>query len=344
MAVLVGACIGAVIGARMGAANDVRLLGGIAGFALGAVAGIGLPLSFVLIFSVVGGVGRLLSPPNTKCTCGWSPEADPRGPAGAKLISSLPHTHDSASTGSGLTERHRLADSLKGGASLNEVLQAGLPPKLIFAFSCGVAARALDVFEDEFHQALFGREVWNASRAVLDGNRNAAGSLKAMLTTFSPTTDAQCRVPKQSRWDHVLGRPTRGVIASFVLTRLRNLSLMFLEPTALWATHEENTMSDSYDSPEMRLSGAHPALLAKALADEALKMSADPVQETEWQRTFLRTLILGWESWDEDRAEWKARVTTEWVPRVRQELMRARFDVAKYADGLERALVTWERA
>ena len=51
-------------------------------------------------------------------------------------------------------------------------------------------------------------------------------------------------------------------------------------------------------------------------------------------------MILRWETWDEDRASWCARVE-EWIPRVERELAGARFDVSSYIERIRRELVPW---
>ncbi|MBI2920686.1 MAG: hypothetical protein HYY18_06330 [Planctomycetes bacterium] len=360
MLVFACAVLGAMRGSQIGAAHGIlgQAAGLVLGFVTGLLAGIAVPLVVILPLEVAGMAWRACQPARTACTCGRTGaglDADallarlPGGAAGPGERDVRERREKGLLDGARVALAARLghpacreAAPAPADGELAAALRSGLPPRLTLAWACGCAARALPVLESEFHEDRTCREVWEAARAALDDPGAETVARLESGPLFWPHAYAGCRVTFRPIWDRVFRRLTRGDNAVDAIHTLRATASVYCVPEGLWRTYEAHTMSDGYDNPEDRLRWAQPATRAECVAESAALAAADPKAECAWQRVFLAHLILGWETWDRDRAAWRSRVMDEWVPRVRRELTRARFDIPAYVDRIPRELVPWE--
>ena len=373
-----GAATGLLIGARIGARYGV--LGAIACLFLGLVAGIAAPLAamFVVVSfaSLVAGIGRLLQPASLRCTCGrGSAPPDTEGVlAGVRLpigegpldveISSTAEIESRLAQGRLDRERVRLAASLgheasmrlnlgeapkpllsyshdaKLPADLRGALRSGLPPRLLVAWSLACGGRALRAFEEEYHEEKRPREAWEAAlAALLDPGAESLARLGKRIE-FYGFWNTGCRVLRRTALERFRGDRSRGELAAEAVWHVATMARTWLEPDSLWVVYPAGSQSDSYATPERRCAWAQPAYVAEGVSECSARAGETAEAEHAWQRALLAEMILRWETWDEDRASWCARVE-EWIPRAERELTGARFDVPSYLERIRREMVPW---
>ncbi len=236
------------------------------------------------------------------------------------------------------------ADSRRLPKSLREVLRSGLPPRLYFVWALLCTERVLPAFEREFHQDTRPRQALGAAALLLREGRHEALELCRTRLEFWYPSDADCRVLHRDLWTRIRGSLSQGMESFWAFKELARLAADFIEPRALWAKYSPGHIANAYETPRNRCMWSHPRFHAEEVAYHAARASGALEDEYQWQRAELARMILGWERWVEDRAEWQRRVEEEWIPRVLYELEGwGLFNVSAYAERIREEFLPWRR-
>lgn len=226
---------------------------------------------------------------------------------------------------------------------IKNVLSSGLPPRLCLTWALACVRRVLPVFESEFHQDTRPRQILGAALMFLkEGNEEAVKLCHKYSREVWMVKEAGCRVVHRNFKERVFDIRSKGQHAADALYDLARVVSKFAEPDRLWEVYEENTMADGYDSPQSRCQWSQPSFLAGHVAYTVAMSADEPELEWQWQRKELARMIIGWQRWEKDRDDWRICVEESWIPRVKKELTRAKFNIPDFIERIRKELVPWQ--
>jgi hypothetical protein len=231
-------------------------------------------------------------------------------------------------------------------ADLRQVLNAGLPPRLCMAWAMTCAARALAVFENEFHQDTRPRQRFGLALMALRGDDNPEiytrlAALREKGWYLGKPNERGCRVLHRSLAERIRGRRSRGEYASDAVLRFASAVADYVEPATLWRVYSPGDMANAYLTSRNRCEWSLPSHGAEAVAVDAIRAAEAPAEELARQRTELARLILNWKTWDEDREAWRVRIEEKWIPKVKAAAAGLPFEVPAYIEQIRETHVPW---